>query len=368
MGWEDRDYMRGDDGGGWRAALRRMFIEGDNLQAWSVPLFRAFGIRVRLHLLFIVIAAAYLLWSLVRPDAAVGPGLVLSAVIPLFALVLIHEFGHCFACRRVGGEADEILLWPLGGLAVCLPPQTWRAHLITVIGGPAVHLVIAPVTGLIMLVTGADVWLVLGQGLWDRSGAIAGSSWFAGAPDGSAWLNSVLFWAKITLFWTHTINIALFLFNMLLPMYPMDAGRVLHALLWRKRDYETATMLTTGIAIGLAILVAVVAILGQQTMLAMIALFGAFSSYQERQRVRFLGDDALAMESWQRAEAEAERESAPAKPSRSELKAQEQAVRDQEELDRALAKISESGIESLTRSERKILKRATDRQRGDPAE
>ncbi len=35
----------------------------------------------------------------------------------LLGTVLIHELGHALAARRVGGHADGILLWPLGGLA-----------------------------------------------------------------------------------------------------------------------------------------------------------------------------------------------------------------------------------------------------------
>ena len=35
----------------------------------------------------------------------------------LFFTVLVHELGHCLACRQIGGEAHSILLWPLGGLA-----------------------------------------------------------------------------------------------------------------------------------------------------------------------------------------------------------------------------------------------------------
>jgi hypothetical protein len=35
----------------------------------------------------------------------------------LFGVVLLHEFGHAFACRQTGGEADTIVLWPLGGIA-----------------------------------------------------------------------------------------------------------------------------------------------------------------------------------------------------------------------------------------------------------
>ena len=40
----------------------------------------------------------------------------------LFAIVLMHEFGHPLACRSVGGKADQIILWPLGGVAYVDPP------------------------------------------------------------------------------------------------------------------------------------------------------------------------------------------------------------------------------------------------------
>ena len=40
----------------------------------------------------------------------------------LFVIVLLHEFGHAIACRQVGGIANEIVLWPLGGIAFVQPP------------------------------------------------------------------------------------------------------------------------------------------------------------------------------------------------------------------------------------------------------
>lgn len=40
----------------------------------------------------------------------------IAAYLLLFAIVLLHEFGHALACRSVGGKAERILLWPLGGL------------------------------------------------------------------------------------------------------------------------------------------------------------------------------------------------------------------------------------------------------------
>ena len=37
--------------------------------------------------------------------------------VALFGIVLTHEFGHALACRQVGGKAEQIVLWPLGGVA-----------------------------------------------------------------------------------------------------------------------------------------------------------------------------------------------------------------------------------------------------------
>lgn len=55
----------------------------------------------------------------------------------LFLIVTLHEFGHALACRQVGGRANRIVLWPLGGVAYvdslsalaqlsgALPPARW---------------------------------------------------------------------------------------------------------------------------------------------------------------------------------------------------------------------------------------------------
>src|SRR5262249_26318912 len=58
----------------------------------------------------------------------------------LFGSVLLHEFGHCFAARSVNGDASEILLWPLGGLATVEVPHTPRDNFLVAAAGPAVNL------------------------------------------------------------------------------------------------------------------------------------------------------------------------------------------------------------------------------------
>src|SRR5262249_34372658 len=65
----------------------------------------------------------------------------------LFLIVLLHEFGHALACRSVGGTADTIMLWPLGGVAYVDPPQRPGATLWSIVAGPLVNVGLLPVLG-----------------------------------------------------------------------------------------------------------------------------------------------------------------------------------------------------------------------------
>ena len=90
-----------------------------NTRQGSIHLFRVAGIDLFLHwswFLVAVIEVGYLgyrytslIWSVLE-------------YLSLFLIVLLHEFGHAMACRQVGGSSDQILLWPLGGVAYVNPP------------------------------------------------------------------------------------------------------------------------------------------------------------------------------------------------------------------------------------------------------
>jgi Zn-dependent protease len=58
---------------------------------------------------------------------------------------LFHEFGHALACRQVGGQADLIVLWPLGGVAYVSPPPRPGALLWRIAAGPLVNVLLVPV-------------------------------------------------------------------------------------------------------------------------------------------------------------------------------------------------------------------------------
>src|SRR5262249_2251020 len=163
-------------------------------------LFTAFGIRVRVHLLFVLIAVIQLIQSAVERDS-IGMLYAAWGMASLFVLVLLHEFGHCFACRWVGGTADQILMWPLGGLADCAPPHEWRANLVTTAGGPAGNLALIPILGAALLAIGVG-WGGVVFNPFDPVGAIVRMR-LTSHP-------------QVLLFWLHYMNLVLFLFNVLL--------------------------------------------------------------------------------------------------------------------------------------------------------
>jgi len=89
-------------------------------QQGSIRLFRLFGINVFLHWSWFLVG----LIEIQDRRAAYG-SLVWNVLeyLALFVIVTMHEFGHALACRQVGGQANQIVLWPLGGVAYVAPPQ-----------------------------------------------------------------------------------------------------------------------------------------------------------------------------------------------------------------------------------------------------
>jgi Zn-dependent protease len=65
--------------------------------------------------------------------------------VTLFGIVLLHEMGHALACRQVGGQANLIVLWPLGGVAYVSPPPRPGATLWSIAAGPLVNVALLPV-------------------------------------------------------------------------------------------------------------------------------------------------------------------------------------------------------------------------------
>ena len=368
MGFQDRRYKDPGDygeGGGFKRAFRRIFVEGDDFFSWSLPLFTVprwvpgiHGIQVRIHLLFVVFIIAQLIWP-IRRDS-VGFAFEAFSMAWLWLLVLLHEFGHCLACRKVGGEADRVLLWPLGGLAACRPPHNWKASLITTLGGPGVNFVLIPILGAILLWQGAG-WGSVIFNPFNPTGVWLTEEWF----------NYNTSYFRYFLWSAYYMNFLLFAFNMALVMYPMDAGRIVQELLWWRIGYKRSMVIATNLGLVVAVAVGVIALTTRQNLLFGIAVFGGLTCFQQRRNLAFMEDEpAWAYDTDKgyqgfgpetragRAAAENDRAYAAA------LKKQQKERETQAEVDAILDKIREEGMGSLSRKEKAVLKDATERQRG----
>src|ERR1700689_4817863 len=90
-----------------------------NLRQGSIHLFRVAGIDLYMHWSWFLFAAYEIS---VRGGSYSSIGWNALEYLALFLIVLLHEFGHALACRSVGGVANRIVLWPLGGVAFVDPP------------------------------------------------------------------------------------------------------------------------------------------------------------------------------------------------------------------------------------------------------
>ena len=343
VGWHEREYPE-KRGGGWKAAWQRIFVDGEHFLNWKFPLFRALRITVYLHVFFVLFAVFKVGESLF---AGAGPGIahVLLMLTCVFGIVLIHEYGHCLACRYVGGQADEVILWPLGGLALCRPPHRWQADLITTLGGPAVHPVIFVFTSAAILAMGGEFFGTVVFNPLNRGSLLI--DWANGSP------------ARF-LVMIHVVNIYLFLFNMCLPMYPMDAGRVVQAIIWWRTDnYQRSLLIACNVGLFFAVGVGLFAMLTNESMLLTICVFAGMTCWFERSRARLMeyGDPYAQPSAFGGL---SQPDHIPERgPSKKEIRMKQRQEEMQAEVDRILEKVHKTGLQSLTRKEKKTLEEAS---------
>jgi Zn-dependent protease len=155
---------------------------------------------------------------------------------------LLHEFGHAFACRQTGGQADTIVLWPLGGIAFVKPPARPGAYLWSMAAGPLVNVVLFPLLTLFAFVVTKLHWEIV-------------------HPDFYRFVLTVCF-----------MNAVLLFFN-LIPVYPLDGGQILRGILWFKIGPIRSLKVASIIGFGGAILFGLWAIAAQSIWLGIIAFF-----------------------------------------------------------------------------------------------
>jgi len=318
---------------------------------WSFPCGTWFATRVRLSvyfpLLFLVICLQLRNFSL---------GMTFGVVLMLS--VVAHEFGHVLAARATGGAGREILIWPLGGLAFVQPADTLRSQILTTAAGPMVNIALC----LIML---PATW---NSGHW--AAAINPLELprveLAANPLGSI------------LVLTFCANWILTLVN-LIPVYPLDGGRLLQTLLATRLGGEVGNGIYLKVGFGVALLGMFAGLIIDSAWLVFIGAAVMAMNFQEMFQMHtgdsyddsFMGYDfSQGYTSLERADESAgPRRPGPMKrwlQKRREERERRIQLRDSEDeqkLDELLEKVHTDGIDSLTDAERRQLKRASERAR-----
>jgi stage IV sporulation protein FB len=355
MGWDDRPYYRDHSG-----ASANPFVW---LVSGSAPMFTAFRIRVRAHAALIVFILATILLDWEK-NYQVQFRVLCMAVWTV--MLTFHELGHCFALRLLGGEAREILMWPLGGLVFHQSPNRGVANFLTAAAGPAVNLALC-------IIAAAGIYAMA-----PMPGAMHGATahhvivslnpFHSPMPDFAWGWKDPAFYC----WWIFFVNYRLFLLN-LLPIFPLDGGQILQVIVgsavgqFKSLMFVTAAGMAGSVAGGLASL-AFVGVWGHAWFLAALMAFCFFECYRQRMALRDMGH-----EDWRESidysaslfpppdERKRRRLSRRAIKKARKIALHEKAQRDR--VDSILAKVSARGMQSLTWSERRTLRKATEAHR-----
>jgi Zn-dependent protease/CBS domain-containing protein len=177
---------------------------------------RIFGIDIVVHIswLLLLLLFSWSFGALFSQDTPGFPqgiwpwavGIITGLV--LFVCLLLHELSHSYVAMRSGIQMNRITLFVFGGVAeMSEDVRSPREELHMAIAGPLASLIIGGIFGLLYLLLRESVSIVVV------------------APLG----------------WLSIVNLMLAGFN-LLPGFPMDGGRVLRSILWKKTgDLRKAT-------------------------------------------------------------------------------------------------------------------------------
>ena len=199
----------------------------------SLKLLTVRGIPIRLHWSFL--ALLFLFSGVGGLSGGLKSGLhTMLFIIFLFTLVVLHELSHSFMAQRYGMTVREIVLLPVGGMAMMerIPEEPGKEASIA-IAGPLFNFVAAGILYLFMLFLPGVTF------------------------DPYSQANNDTLFTSITVAMFQA-NLVLGLFN-IIPAFPMDGGRLLRAGLVKSgMTYVRATMVAANVSrVLLAIMFAV---------------------------------------------------------------------------------------------------------------
>ncbi len=314
---------------------------------WSLPAGSLCATRIRVSLYFPLLLIALCF----RIDFQIA--VALTAI--FLVSTLLHELiGHVLVARYTGGDADEILLWPFGGLAWVQPADTFQSQFFTAAGGPVMNLLICLAT--------------LPTVLWVEGGTAVFN------PFQLPFLHFSEQWMLQLVLLVFFVNWALALLN-LLPIYPLDGGRMLEACLYGYGEEMERKILCLKIGLVTGIFLTMlgiyldnvwVVVLSSVLMLLSI-IEGANQRWGDAYDDSFMGYDFsqgyTSLEQDDSGETEPRKSYWARRQERKEAERKRQLeearLADERKLDLLLAKVHESGFDSLNAQEKRFLQKAS---------
>jgi Zn-dependent protease len=320
------------------------------------PLFWSFGAGTwsGVHLRISWLMPLLLVWFLYKFNLKMG-GAVFGV---LFVTVLLHEIGHILAARATDGSGDEILLWPLGGLAF-VETSSPRSQALTAAAGPLTNL----------LICGLFLHAVL---VSDAPAAAFNPLEIPLSPEhfGTHLLSDV----QVLAFWFNWVTLCV----NLIPAFPLDGGQILRSWLTARMGAGMGTEVAFRIAIAFAVVMAVVDLIFFSNLIVLtlafvIVLLAVQESFQLQASESY--DDSFMGYDFSQGYTSLEK-SEPARPERrvgllarwlarrkadKQRRLQDLEQQTEKQLDAILAKVHAHGLTSLTPAEKRLLKRASNR-------
>jgi Zn-dependent protease len=318
---------------------------------WTFPLFRLFGIPIRMHWLLAIMILGRLLqgWSKWGPWGLEWMSVTMAI---LLVSILFHELSHCWMGIRLGGHAESILLWPLGGLASI--EHTGRpAEQIKISGiGPISSFVLGGICAAVLVLSGVH---------WEWDFLNPWAEWWPfglSRPQGFL-LHSV------------KLNLLLGLFNLCIPAYPLDGGQVLYSFLSLRYDRYKAAQVAAAIGMPIGLAMGIWGIAQEELNLILIGGWILIEAFQLRYLARIGELDSHPAFG----NAAPEFDYMPDRPRKKgwfarwrERRAMKSVTQRSEredklsaDVDSILEKVSREGIGSLSPAERRILDEASRR-------
>jgi len=235
----------------------------------GVPIARILGIEIRVQLSWVVVLALIAVIAVgqltaIDPEIEALTSWILGGVVALgfFASSVVHDLAHAVVARRRGVDVRAVVITFFGGSTPLDPGSTDPGDDAAIAAsGPLVSIVI----GLVLLVLTAGAF-ALGESFDNATGVL-----------------SVLVF----------LNLVLGFIN-LIPAYPLDGGRIVRDLVWRRSGserigYQAASQ--SGRVTGFLVIAVGIGVLAMDTSFtgAMIALTGWFlilSANAVRDRVK----------------------------------------------------------------------------------